>query len=227
MNAQLNQVPSPLDAYHEAARKRDDIIRTSRDLQERIGALQPLHERHAAAKAIFDRITTEEAVALAEWARAGGQGDAPRSDPKALEKAAKALAEAEHGLTAAGVVKGELERELLAVNEQIAGVQAQVRQTLAAVIGDEWLARCEAYAKSAAQLNADRVTLGLLYETMQTAHPGTAVQCANAEQGRQVQRLNDPTINPQDAGTAAFNRWCIETFKDEGIEVAADALRAA
>lgn len=220
MNAELKPVPSALDAYREAARKRDAITRSSRELQERIAALAPLHERHAAAKAIFDRITAEEAGMIAEWARAGGQGDAPRADAKAVEKAAAALADAERVLQAGGMAKGELERDLLALNEQIQPVQASVRQTQAAVIGEEWLARCEAYAKAAAQLDADRMTLFLLFQEMHAANPGVAGNYTNTEHAREVQRLNDPSINPQADGTAAFNRWYAETFKDDGASVA-------
>lgn len=220
MNAQLNPVPSALDAYREAARKRNEITRGSRELQERIGALEPLHERHAAAKAIFDRITSEEAAMITEWARAGGQGDAPRSDAKAVEKAAKALAEAERVLQGAGIAKADLERDLLALNEQIQPAQANVRHAQAAVIGEEWLVRCEAYAKAVAQLDADRVTLFLLFQEMHAANPGVAGHYTNTEHARETQRFNNPSNDPQAEGAAAFNRWYAETFKDEGASAA-------
>lgn len=216
MNAELNPVPSALDTYRKAARQRNEITRSSRELQERIGALAPLHERHAAAKAIFDRITAEEAAMIAEWARAGGQGDAPRSDAKAVEKAAKALAEAERVLQAAGAAKSELERELLTFNEQIEPVQAHVRHTQAAVIGEEWLARCEAYAQRVAQLDAERITLWLMFQAMHEANPGVAGHYTNTEHDREATRINNPTRDPQAEGTAAFNRWYGETFKNEG-----------
>lgn len=216
MNAQLNPAPSTLDTYREAARKRDEITHKSRELQDRIAGLEPLHERHAAAKAIFDSITAEEAALITAWARAGGQGDAPRSDAKAVEKAAKALADAERVLQAAGAAKADLERDLMAVNEQIAPVQAHVRHTQAAVIGEEWLARCEAYAQRVAQLDADRITLWLMFQAMHEANPGVAGHYTNTEHDREATRINNPARDPQAEGTAAFNRWYAETFKDEG-----------
>lgn len=222
MNAQMTPVPpSAMDVYREAARKRNDVTRKSRELQAQIAALEPLHERHAAAKALFDRITAEEGAAIAEWARAGGQGDAPRSDPKALEKAAKALAEAERSINAAGVAKAELENELMAVNGSIHQVQAEVRHTQAVVLGDEWLTRNEAYAQACAQLDAERMHLEVLFQSMHECNHGVATHYENLARGRELERFNRQPTNPQAEGVAAFHRWCTETFKEEGIDGAA------
>lgn len=225
MNAQLSAVPSSMDAYREAAKARDAIVANSGELQARIANLQPLQEKRDTAQAEFDRVMADEAAALAAWAKAGAQGTPPTPDSKARDKAAKALADAEHTLTAAGAAKAELERELFTVNQNILPAQAAVREAMAAVFGDEWLAACKRNADALARLEAEHVRLDLLYQGMHGASPGTAGHYSNIERERVVERLNNPTINPQVEGAAAFEKWCAETFGDASVVSVAQPRR--
>lgn len=225
MNAQLSAVPSSMDAYREAAKARDAIVANSGELQARIANLQPLQEKRDAAQAEFNRIMADEADALAAWARAGAQGTPPQPDTKTRDKAAKALADAEHTLTAAGAAKAELERELFTVNQNILPAQAAVREAMAAVFGDEWLAASKRNADALARLEAEGARLNLLYQGMCNAHSATAGHYANIEREWQVERLNNPPFNPHIEGATAFEKWCAETFGDASVVSVAQPWR--
>lgn len=105
----LEAVPTDTDRLHDAIRRQSAAHAKLAEIAHSREGLAEVEQREAVARSAVDALAAKDAVTLAEWARLGAVGDAPKVDEIARKAAAETLARTQREADAARAVQRELE----------------------------------------------------------------------------------------------------------------------
>ena len=163
-----------------ALAEREKLQAESSVLQERARKVQELIEAARADQGALATLDATDAAAMTAWAAAGCNGEAPVSDSKARDAAARKVAAGNARASAAQSTLLAIHAEHLAVSERLGPVNAKVDAAIAAHLMELWQTQHAEIRALEDRLEVARLLAAATWSRARDRHAGLASQGATA-----------------------------------------------
>ena len=163
-----------------ALAERAELQNESLALQGRARKVQELIEAARADQGALAQLDATDAAAMTAWAAAGCNGEAPVSDSKARDAAARKVAAGNARAAAAQSTLLAITAEHSTINERLGPVNARVDAAVAAHLIELWQTQHAEIRALEDQLEAARALGAKTWQTARNHHAGLASRGASA-----------------------------------------------
>lgn len=166
-NLNLQPVPTARDHLLAALSTRDELGKQSSAITEKLDKLTPIAAAVDEAQAELQKLLQSESQKLQEWADGGAEGNPPAVDTKARETASRRLADARARLDASGMVRSNLEAELVPINNQLRELGESITGHQMDVLGEAAIRAVEDMRRASLELLRTESAFLAIRQTMQ------------------------------------------------------------
>ena len=163
-----------------ALAEREKLQAESLVLQARARKVQELIEAARVDQGAVAALDAADAAEMTRWAAGGCAGEAPVSDSKARDAAARKVVAGNARAAAAVSALGAIHAEHLAINEHLTPVNAKVDAAVAAHLIELWVEQHAEMRALEDRLEVARAVAGKTWQTARNHHAGLAGQGADA-----------------------------------------------